>query len=57
MPPSIDNFHILFTILAFGVLISVGATLAYRAITWPQNRLTSSAGLLCVLILLIAWFI
>lgn len=57
MPPAINTFHILITLIAFGILVGAGWALAHAAIVWPGSQWTWAAGVICILILIIAWLV
>jgi len=57
MPAAINTLHILFTVLAFGVLFGAAFALANAAVTYPGSQWTWAAGVICVLILIIAWVV
>jgi len=55
MPEAINSLHIVFTVLAFGILLGAGIALAHLAITWPAGRVAAGAAVICLLILALAW--
>ena len=57
MPPAINTIHILFTLIAFGILVGVGWALAHTAVQWPAGVVSGAAAVICVLVLLIAWLV
>ena len=59
MPSEIKTPHDVFTMIAVGILVGGGATLAWIAVRWPwANNYISGAALdICALIDLVAVFI
>ena len=57
MPTTINTFHIIFTLLATGLLFGLGFSLAQMIVSWPAGRVAAGAAIIGVLILIIAWFI
>ncbi len=57
MPESINSAHVLFTVIALGVLFGAGFSLAQLAIAWPSSRVAQGAAVVCVLVVLLAWFV
>jgi hypothetical protein len=57
MPPAVNTLHIILTLLAYGILVGIGWALALMAIAWPASRIASAAGVICLLILILAWLV
>lgn len=57
MPTSINTPHILFTLIAIGILIGAGWATVHLAISWPAGRISGAAAVVCLLILILAWVI
>ena len=57
MPPAINTIHILFTVIATGILFGLGVFLAQKVVAWPASVVSGAAAVICVLVLLIAWLV
>lgn len=57
MPATINTVHIIFTILATGLLFGIGFSLAQLIVSWPAGRVAAGAALIGVLILIVAWLV
>jgi len=57
MPATINTVHIIFTILATGLLFGIGFSIAQLIVSWPAGRVAGGAALLGILILIIAWLV
>jgi hypothetical protein len=57
MPATINTFHIIFTLLATGLLFGLGFSLAQIIVSWPAGRVAAGAALIGALILLVAWLV
>jgi hypothetical protein len=57
MPPAINTLHIIFTLLATGLLFGLGFALAQLIVSWPASRISGGAVLLGIMILILAWLI
>jgi len=59
MPESIHSAHIIFTLIAVGILVGIGAGLAWRALSypWSDSRVGGAAVVICALLLLVAWLV
>ena len=57
MPPAINSLHIIFTLVAIGVLVGLGWALAHLAMAWPASRVAGAAAVICLLIIALAWAI
>jgi hypothetical protein len=57
MPETIRSLHIIFTLIAVGILVGGGWGLVQMAIQWPISRIGGAAAVICVLLLIIAWLV
>lgn len=57
MPAAINTIHIIFTVLAFGLLFGLGFAVAQKLVAWPADRVSGGALLVAIMILLIAWLV
>ena len=57
MPDAIKSFHVLFTLIAAGILFGLGFSLAQLVVGWPASRVAAGAAIICVLLVLVAWLI
>lgn len=59
MPESIKSAHIIFTLIAVGILVGLGWELVKIALTWPwtDSRVGGAAVVICLLLLVIAWLV
>ncbi len=57
MPAAINSIHIVFTLLATGLLFGLGFSLAQMIVSWPAGRVAAGAALVGVMILILAWLV
>lgn len=59
MPESIKSAHIIFTLIAIGILVGLGWELVKAALSWPwsDSRVGGAATVICLLLLLVAWLV
>ena len=57
MPESIRSAHVIFTLIAFGILVGLGWALIHMAVAWPAGRVAAGAAIICALLLVIAWLV
>lgn len=59
MPGAITSAHVVFTLIAIGILIGLGWGLVQIALKWPwsDSRVGGAAALICVLLVVIAWLV
>lgn len=59
MPESIQSAHTIFTLIAVGILVGLGAGLVLAALKWPwtDSRVGGGAAIICVLLVVIAWLV
>lgn len=57
MPPAINTLHNLLLLIAYGILIGIGWSLAVMAVSWPASRVAAASGVICLLILILAWLV
>ena len=57
MPDTIHSAHIMFTLIATGILIGLGWALIHMAVAWPASRVAGGAAIICLLLLIIAYLI
>jgi len=57
MPESIRSAHTIFTLIAIGILVGLGWALVHMAVHWPAGRVAAGAGIICALLLVIAWVV
>lgn len=54
---TIHSMHIIFTLIAIGILFGAGFSLAQMAVQWPASRVAGAAAIICLLLLLVAWLV
>lgn len=57
MVESIKSAHVIFTLIAVGILFGLGFALVHMAVTWPAGRVAGGAAIICLLLLVIAWLV
>lgn len=57
MPATINSLHAALTLIAAGILFGLGFHLIALAIQWPAGRVAAGAGVICVLLLALAWLV
>jgi hypothetical protein len=55
MDVAIKSVHVLFTLIAVGILFGLGFALVQMAVAWPASRVAGGAAIVCALLVLIAW--
>ena len=57
MPEAINSAHIVFTLIATGILFGLGFALIDMAVNWPATRIAGYAAIVCALLVVIAWLV